>query len=57
MRKTKKTKHIDIDNSMLTTTGKGCKGVVKGNGVKYMVTKENLIWGGGYTMQYEDDVS
>ena len=52
---TNKPRLIDTDNSMVVTRGKGV-GVVKGEGVKYRVTKDDLTSGGRHTMQYTDDV-
>ena len=42
---------------MVGTTGNGGGGESWVKGVRYMVMKEDLLLGGGYTMQYTDHVS
>ena len=54
---TKKQDLIDTDNSMVVTKGKGGRGIEKGKVTQIYGGRNNLTLSGGYTMQYEDNIS
>lgn len=52
-----KLKLIGTDNRMVVTGGKGARGYRKEKGSPIYDDKDDLPFGGGNTMTYEDDVT